>query len=81
MEVMQVVGRQTVNFTAQDGNQINGTKLFVLCAHPYVDGQKSDSIFVSDKLRPQLRYWPQIGDEIIVDFNRYGKVSNIDKCP
>ena len=81
MEVMTVVGKRSVNFTGQDGNPVSGVNLYVLCADPYVDGQKSDKLFVSDNLRSNLSYFPVVGDEIMVDFNRWGKISNITQLP
>lgn len=81
MEIMMVVGKRSVNFTGQDGNVVNGTNYYVLCTDNYTEGQKSDKIFVSDNLARNLSYLPKVGDEIQVDFNRWGKVSNITQLP
>lgn len=81
MEMMTVVGKRPVKFTGQDGNSVSGTNLYVLCDDPYTEGKKSDKLFVSDNLRSNLSYVPKVGDEICVDFNRWGKISNITQIP
>lgn len=81
MEIMSVVGISKVNFTGNDGNAVTGTNLFVLCDLPYGEGRKSDKLFISDRLKTQLSYFPSVGDDIMVDFNRWGKVSNVTQVP
>ena len=81
MEIMHVVGIRSVKFTGQDGNPVSGMNLYVLCSDPYTEGQKSDKLFVSDNLRANLSYIPRVGDDICVDFNRWGKISNITQMP
>lgn len=81
MEVMQVVGKRPIKFNGQDGNPVSGTYLYTLCDDNYTEGKKSDKLFISDNLKSRLSYFPKVGDEICVDFNRWGKVSDITQMP
>lgn len=81
MEIMQVVGKRSMKFKGNDGSEVSGTNLYVLCDDYNVEGKKTDKLFVSDALRSNLSFFPKVGDEICVDFNRWGKISNITQMP
>lgn len=75
---MKVVGIRKVDFTAQDGNRISGVSLF--CSYPITkngEGFAVDKIFLSDKKMADCGYFPEVGDEIGVNYNRFGKVDSI----
>lgn len=75
---MTVIGRRKVEFTAQDGNQIQGVSLYV--SYPITkngEGMAAEKIFLSAKKLENLDFLPEIGDEINVQYNRYGKVDTI----
>lgn len=75
---MKVVGIRKVDFTAKDGNRISGVSLFG--SYPITkngEGYSVDKIFLSDKKMADCGYFPEVGDEIIVNYNRFGKVDSI----
>lgn len=76
---MKVIGIRKVDFNAQDtGNRITGYSLY--CAYDITkngSGVGVDKIFLSDKKLADCGYFPEIGDEINVTYNRYGKVDSI----
>lgn len=81
MEFMQVVGKATMKFKGTDGNEVSGTNLYVVYDDNYTEGKRTDKLFVSDRLCSNVTYFPKVGDEICVDFNRWGKISNITQMP
>ena len=78
-EKWTVVGFRSVNFTDEKTNkQINGYSLFLLRApnddENKVTGQICEKLFVSSEY---VKYTPELGDEIVLVYNKYGKVSSI----
>lgn len=75
---MKVIGIRKVEFDAQDGKHISGVSLF--CSYPITkngEGVGVDKIFLSDNKLGQCGYYPELGDEINVQYNRYGKVDSV----
>lgn len=75
---MKVIGMRRVDFSAQDGNRITGYSLY--CTFPIGKGgtgEGCDKIFLSDNKIAQSNYLPQVGDEINVSYNRFGKVDAV----
>lgn len=75
---MKVIGRRKVDFKAQDGSQIQGLSLY--CTYPITkdgDGMAAEKIFLSARKLEQLDFMPEVGDEINVQYNRFGKVDTI----
>lgn len=75
---MKVVGIRKVDFTAQDGNRICGVSMY--CSYPITkngDGFAVDKIFLSDNKMSSCGYYPEVGDEIGVNYNRFGKVESV----
>lgn len=72
-----VVGFRPVNFKdKQTGALVSGFSLF-LQRDPMddrVQGQEVDKIFISSEY---VRYTPELGDEIVLIYNKYGKISSI----
>ena len=72
-----VVGFRPVNFKdKQTGVPVSGFSLF-LQRDPMddrVQGQEVDKIFISSEY---VRYTPELGDEIVLIYNKYGKISSI----
>lgn len=78
-EKWTVVGFRSVNFTDEKTNkQINGYSLFLLRSpnddENKVTGQICEKLFVSSEY---VKYTPDVGDEIVLVYNKYGKVSSI----
>lgn len=75
---MTIIGKRKVEFDAQDGKHISGYSLF--CSYPITkngEGFGVEKIFLSDNKLAQCGYFPEIGDEINVQYNRYGKVETL----
>lgn len=84
---MKILGYRQVNFTAPDGNKINGYSIYY--SEPFgineknCSGLKTDKLFVNvEKFNALIKEFEKknlspVGQEIIVYYNRYGKPEQI----
>ena len=70
-----VIGLKEVNFTAKDGKNIVGTRLYLTYEDEDCEGFACEAIYMP-VLISQLGVC--VGDTIDVIYNKYGKVSRID---
>lgn len=71
----EVVGFSRSSFQAQDNSQIiTGYNIYVQYEDKKTTGYKCERIYLNDG---KCDYVPQIGDQINVMYNRYGKVDAI----
>lgn len=73
---MTIVGIKQSSFTGTDGTKISGLYLHLLCVDESVEGNSVERIFVSEKKLGD--YSPEIGDEIDIRYNRFGKVDRVE---
>lgn len=72
----RLVGFQGKTFTFDDGKSTEGFYLFTEEQRSGVTGTATDRVFASNaKLNG---YVPVLGDEIKINFNRWGKVQDIE---
>lgn len=74
---MTIIGLRRSKFTPQDGGQeISGWTLHMTEERDNVEGYAVEHVFASD--RRLYGYTPQLGDEVKVNYNRYGRVDSVD---
>lgn len=72
----KLVGFQGKTFTFDDGKGVEGFYLFTEEQRTGVTGTATDRVFVS---KTKLNgYVPVLGDEIKINFNRWGKPQDIE---
>lgn len=73
--VVQIIGRQTLDFTTKEGQLIKGTNLFVAYKDENTEGLKADRFFVRDGvvIPKELK----MNDKADVFFDHRGKVEGI----
>lgn len=89
MDIVIIVGRTSFNFKAQDGNQVSGYKFHCTADAPVNDpnfkGKQVLSFTVSEaKYNQWLNsgfFIPELGDEAVIHYNRYGKVDQFGITP
>ena len=72
-----VVGIRSVNFKGKDGNPVTGKNIYF--TEPLEDGEgvSAERVFLSmDKLL-KCQYDPKVGDEVHIEYNRYGRCSGV----
>ena len=77
-EKIYVVGIQFMNFKGNDGQQVDGVKVYYTqqVSRKGLTGDIAGNFFVSRQYWDGLPYHPKDGEECLVYFNRYGKVSS-----
>lgn len=76
----KVIGYQKIDFKDQKtGNQVSGYNLFLISEPETtnITGTKCEKIFISSQY---VDYTPALNDDIVILYNRYGKVSSIQTC-
>ena len=75
---MKVIGFVERNFTSKDtGALIEGMYIYVTFENNRTTGLASDRLYVSRHRLEQFCYSPSVGDDIELQYNRYGKISGI----
>lgn len=81
MELVTIIGFKQMNFTAQDGNNINGYRFYYVSnADPNTHGQTAGNFFLSaDKCRDYgiLEHLAKLPFDCTILYNRYGKVGGL----
>lgn len=73
---MQVVGFKASSFKVPDtGAQISGYNLYLTEERDGVTGVAVERAFLSD--RKLAGYVPQVGDELHLNYNRFGKIDSM----
>lgn len=70
---MTVIGFKKSEFDTQDGKHISGYNLY--CTYPLDkgEGEGVERLFMTSDKLIDCGYAPNVGDEIRVEYNRYGK--------
>ena len=75
---MKVIGIAERNFTSKDtGAFIEGFYIYVTFENNRTTGLASDRLYLSRNRLDQFGYSPSVGDDIDIQYNRYGKISGI----
>lgn len=78
-EIFKVFAVKELDFTAQDGNTISGRNIFMgqETHERGWQGMSCEKFFVRKDSDCYKGYCPKAGEEVIVEFNRYGKIQSI----
>lgn len=80
MDQVKIVGCRDYSFTDKNsGRPVEGTTFFFLRDDQYVTGQVSGKMSVPRNRAATMAYLPAVGDEVCVDYDRYGKPSRFTK--
>lgn len=74
----KLVGKYRVHFTNNNGEEINGTKIYCLFQDENVEGLKTAEFFLKDGIN--LPEGTKINDAVDISFNMKGKVEMIFKA-
>lgn len=75
---MKVIGFSQRSFTAKDtGALIYGLNIYVTFENSRTTGLACDRFFVSSNRLEECGYYPTLGDDIELVYNRYGKIAGI----
>lgn len=75
---MKVIGFSERSFTAKDtGALIEGMNIYVTFENKRTTGSACDRLYVSRQRLDDCDYYPSIGDDIELQYNRFGKIIGI----
>lgn len=81
MEKVKVLGVRWVDMDAEGGRKITGYSLYICFPADNVEGLQTGKCFVAANRWNGLTYQPRVNDEVILVYNRSGKVSDIQAVP
>lgn len=73
MEKMEIVGVREVNFKDDNGRQVAGVSLYYLMDDDRTNGKLAGKLFISTQRRQVMTYFPGPGEEVVVNYDRYGR--------
>ena len=74
---MKVIGFKKSKFKPQDSDRdISGFNLYLTFDQNGVEGTACERVFLTDA--KMGGYEPMVGDEVRIEYNRYGKPASID---
>ena len=81
---MEVIGVKQSDFTTKDKEkkEIHGFNIYLseAIADKYGTGVQTERIYLSDAKMEKMGYYPKIGDQVRVLYNKYGKVESVELC-
>ena len=75
----KIVGYKRSAFTANDGTQVSGMRIFLIAelSGNNAKGYESLSLYLSDAKLANIGYTVSLNDEVEIYYNRYGKPESI----
>lgn len=77
MEKVKVLGIRWVDMDAEGGRKITGYSIYICFPAVNVEGVQTGKCFVPASRWNDLTYQPCVNDEVILVYNRSGKVADI----
>lgn len=74
---MKVIGFRKSSFKGDDGQTVSGVNLFLTEKCEKGEGQSCDRVYITDQRLTACGYTPKIGDEVKLEYTRYGKCSGV----
>ncbi len=74
---MTIVGIRPSSFKGDRGDTISGKNIYLIYPLDNGEGQGTDRVFLTDERLHKLGCNPTVGDEVRVEYNRFGKPSGI----
>ena len=72
-----IIGVRSSSFKGNDGAEVTGKNIYFTEPLEKGEGVSADRVFLTtDKLR-KCQYDPKVGDEVHIEYNRFGKCSGI----
>ena len=76
----KIIGIRPSEFKGESGDTITGKNIYVTYPLENGEGLGADRVFITDKKLQGWTYKPKVGDEVRVDYNRYGRCAGMEKA-
>lgn len=77
---MKIIGIRPSSFTGEDKSTVSGRSIYLTYPLEKGEGLGSERVFVTDAKLNQWPYQPKVGDEVRLEYNRYGKCAGMTKA-
>ena len=74
---MKVIGFRKSSFKCYDGSQVSGVNLYLTEKCEKGEGQSCERVYITDQRLTACGYVPKLGDEVALEYNRWGKCSGV----
>ena len=74
---MKVIGFRKSSFKGNDGTDVSGVNLYLTEPATKGEGLSCERDYVLDKCINDCGYVPKLGDEVRLEYNRYGKCCGV----
>lgn len=77
--IVRIIGRETTDFIAKDGQRISGTTFHTAetISSQRGEGEKGDRFFLSAAKLAALDFVPTVNQVVELYYNKYGKVTTL----
>lgn len=72
-----IIGMRSSSFQGNDGVQVTGKTIYYTEPLERGEGLSADRVFLTFEKLAKCAYDPKVGDEIRIEYNRYGRCSGI----
>lgn len=78
MNELNVVGIERIDYQNKNGYRVVGNRYHCLFEAKAVTGMATDFLYLSDTFIEQNKIHIEVGDNLAVYYNKYGKVAKVD---
>ena len=72
-----IIGVRSSSFKGDDGEQVTGKNIYFTEPLNKGDGLSAGRVFLTTDKLLKCQYDPKVGDEVHIEYNRYGKCSGV----
>lgn len=75
----KIIGIRPSEFKGDSGEVITGKNIYISYPLDKGEGLGAERVFITDKKLSDWFYKPAVGDEVKLEYNRFGKCSGMEK--
>ncbi len=75
----KIIGIRPSSFKGEEGTTVSGKNFYFTEPLEKGEGLAADRAFVTDAKLNQWAYQPRVGDEVRLEYNRFGRISGMEK--
>ena len=76
---MKIIGIRPSSFMGKEKKEVKGMNIYVTYPLEKGEGLGSERLFITDDNLLQWSYRPHVGDEVKVEYNRFGRCVGMEK--
>ena len=73
--MVKIIGIRPSSFKGDNGEEVSGKNFYYVYALDKGEGHGAERVYLTDAKLSQLDFAPKVGDEVEIEFNRWGKCS------